>query len=132
MQGLKVAFRLFFLFIFLSSPITYLSLSLQHISLWFSHRPFSPLSVLFSLLSLSRSISLRSVWSSGDQRGWVVGLMLEQWVMGLMFDFGQWIVGGRQQHLCFACRVSWVRFAIMDGGLCSPWVQVLSSWAWVC
>ena len=72
--------------------------------------------------------------------------------MGLMFDFGQWIVGGRQQHLCFACRVSWVRFArhgwwalltvglgfaVMGMGLLNrclrlgfEWVVGCGSWLW--
>ena len=105
-----------FLFIFLSPPITSLSLSL---SLSLSHRPISPLFILFSLLSLSRSIFLRSawrVWSSGDQH---------EWVMGLMFDFG---VVGRgwattTYGFCLPCVV---------GEICSPWVWVLPLWAWVC
>ena len=93
------------------------SLLPSHISL--SYHPFSPLFILFSLLSPSRSIFLRSawrVWSSGDQHGWV---------MGLMFDFG---VVGRgwattTSGFCLPCVV---------GEICSSWVWVLPSWAWVC
>ena len=108
--------QMFILFFYSSFSLlpSHISLSVYKTSLslfvWFSHRPFSLLSVLFPLLSLSQSIPLRSawrVWSSGDQHGWVVGLMLEQWV-----------VGGRQRHL--GCRVSSVRFA------CHGWWALLA------